>query len=129
MIYTSYIANTRYLSKEYQDKYISIAAFPPPGGKVEQFKKLTPSKHILMEYKQYHDEEKYIKDYYKEVLSLLDPIEIAKELDGKILLCFETPDKFCHRQLVSKWFNDNGIECYEIVPHNKEIILIQPSLF
>lgn len=30
------------------------------------------------------------------------------------LLCYETPEKFCHRHLVCNWLNDHGIECREL---------------
>lgn len=29
------------------------------------------------------------------------------------LLCYEKPEDFCHRRLVSDWLNENGISCVE----------------
>lgn len=129
MIYTSYFANMRYLSETDIKKCISIALAPPPGYTGAQYKKLAPLRYILKDYQIDKNEEKYKRNYIRQVLNNLDPYEIAKELDGKILLCFETPEKFCHRHLVAEWFNSAGIDCGEIVPHNKEIIVQQPSLF
>jgi len=129
MIYTSYFANMRYLSEEDIKRCVSIALAPPPGYKGAQYKKLAPLRYILKDYQIDKDEEKYKRKYIYKVLNNLDPIETAKELDGKILICFETPEKFCHRHIVSQWFRDNGIDCFEIVPHNKEIMIQQPGLF
>ncbi len=129
MIYTSYFANMRYLDDLTKSKCVSISLFSPKGYKGKQFNPLIPTINILTEYKKDNDTEKYERSYKKEVLSRLDPIETAKYLDGKILICFETPEKFCHRHIVSQWFRDNGIDCFEIVPHNKEIMIQQPGLF
>lgn len=46
----------------------------------------------------------YIREYYKEILSKLDPEKIYKELDGSFLLCYEESDEFCHRHIVAAWF-------------------------
>lgn len=46
----------------------------------------------------------YITEYYKQVLSKLDSQEVYDELDGSILLCYEKPENFCHRQIVAAWF-------------------------
>ena len=46
----------------------------------------------------------YIEEYYKQVLSNLDPEETYEELKYSILLCYEDNDKFCHRHIVSAWF-------------------------
>ena len=58
----------------------------------------------------------------KIVVKNISPSEIEKELktlakrrtsDKIILLCYEKPGDFCHRHLVSDWFNQNGIFCQE----------------
>ncbi len=46
----------------------------------------------------------YIEEYYKQVLSKLDPETVYKDLDHSILLCYEDGDKFCHRHIVAAWF-------------------------
>ena len=47
----------------------------------------------------------YVEQYYKEVLSKLDPEEMLEKIpDGSILLCYEEPTEFCHRHLVAFWF-------------------------
>lgn len=44
----------------------------------------------------------YIEEYYKQVLSKLNPESIYKELDNSFLLCYEN-DGFCHRHIVAAW--------------------------
>ena len=46
----------------------------------------------------------YIEEYYKQVLSKLDPKATYEKLDYSILLCYEDVDKFCHRHVVAAWF-------------------------
>lgn len=62
----------------------------------------------------------YVKRYYETVLNTLDPAEVKNELlelserNDVCLLCYEEHPAFCHRQLVSQWFKNNGIDCREI---------------
>lgn len=56
--------------------------------------------HIPVEENNYF----YVQEYYKQVLSKLDPKQVYNELDNSILLCYEEPDEFCHRHIVSAWF-------------------------
>lgn len=46
----------------------------------------------------------YVEEYWKEVLSKLDPESIYNELNGSILLCYENNTDFCHRHIVAAWF-------------------------
>lgn len=47
----------------------------------------------------------YIEEYYKQVLSKLDPAKVYRELEYSTLLCYEDPEEFCHRHVVAAWFN------------------------
>lgn len=47
----------------------------------------------------------YIEQYYKEVLSILDPMEVYDDLQYKTLLCYEDAAEFCHRHIVAEWIN------------------------
>lgn len=47
----------------------------------------------------------YIEEYYKQVLSKLDPERVYRQLDHSTLLCYEDPEEFCHRHVVAAWFN------------------------
>ena len=65
-------------------------------------------------WKQWHDEHKsnqwFIERYYETVLNELDPNVVIQDLQafGKdvVLLCYETPEKFCHRHIAAQWLND-----------------------
>lgn len=46
----------------------------------------------------------YMDHYYDEVLSHLDPKEVYDSLDNSVLLCYEDNMEFCHRHIVSAWF-------------------------
>ena len=79
--------------------------------KGECYSKLAPK---LSFWKEWHnnigkiDEEKnnryYVQEYWDQVLSKLDPREVFNDLDGSVLLCYESNTKFCHRHIVSAWF-------------------------
>lgn len=47
----------------------------------------------------------YIEEYYKQVLSKLDPLKVYKDLEYSTLLCYEDSEEFCHRHVVAAWFN------------------------
>jgi hypothetical protein len=59
--------------------------------------------------------EEYTIRYYNEILNGLDPARTYQELgEDSILLCWERSG-FCHRFIVSKWFNDTlGIKILEL---------------
>jgi hypothetical protein len=80
----------------------------------------------------------YIEQYYKEVLSKLDPDKVYNDLEDKILLCYEEPNDFCHRHIVAEWIkllfeeevmevklNGNNIEPVIIEKNNLGFILEQ----
>lgn len=100
--------NTSYFSKYGNDIHaVSIAGYPPKFYKGREFKLLAPKKWFFEKYKKDGDEESYIQSYTKEVLNVLDPERVYTLLgENSILLCWEKPDKFCHRHLVAKWFNE-----------------------
>lgn len=45
----------------------------------------------------------YIEEYYKQVLSKLNPQEIYRQLNYQTLLCYEDNTEFCHRHIVAAW--------------------------
>lgn len=109
MIYTGYWAKI----KEYElNKLtpIGISGWSPDGYTGKIYKKLAP-KYVW--WKEWHDnnlsEQWYINKYQETVLGVLDPNVVAQDLQkmgqNVVLLCFETPDKFCHRHLVAEWLN------------------------
>ena len=109
MIYTGYWAKI----KEYELNHLTpvgISGWSPDGYKGKTYKKLAPK---YTWWKEWHDnnlsEQWYTEKYQETVLNVLNPLTVAHDLQsfGKdvVLLCFETPEKFCHRHLVAKWLN------------------------
>ena len=77
-----------------------------------------------MEWKKNHDNDYYTKCYNEQVLGKLNWYQVYEELHnladsrGRFmyeiaLICYEKPSGFCHRHLVSDWFNKNLIRCEE----------------
>lgn len=109
MIYTSnYNEQKRTIYKTYS---ISGDRGREANYKGECYSKLAPKKSF---WQVWHDnigkisEEEnnkyYIEEYWREVLSKLDPEEVYDELNGSTLLCYENNNEFCHRHIVAAWF-------------------------
>ena len=131
MIYTTYFANIKKLPDNVIP--ISICGKAPDGYKGLQYKKLAPKYSFFSKWKETGDNNYYVRCYTDEVLNTLDPCSVVSDLyklayGGKtltegsefhiVLVCYETPEKFCHRHLVSKWLRDNNIECTEWISCN-----------
>lgn len=136
-LYTSYFANLKSLPKHAIP--ISICSKAPNWYKGLQYKKLAPKYDFFMEWKKNHDNDYYIKCFNEQVLSMLDVHRVCQDLHDiaenfvsslpeedirkwhreigypyvVVLICYEKPTDFCHRHLVSDWFNRNGIVCIE----------------
>lgn len=78
MIHTTYFAKLKKLPDNIIP--VSICAKPPTGYNGKEFKMLAPTYDILMSYKRYHDEEKYIERYKKEILRNLIADEVVYDL-------------------------------------------------
>jgi hypothetical protein len=61
------------------------------------YEKLAPPWEIV----KIKDEATFRRLYHEMVLSHLNPVHVADELEGKVLLCWELPGQFCHRWLVA----------------------------
>lgn len=108
---------TSYFSKSgYNPNAVSIAAKAPDGFKGRQYKKLAPKYWFFKRYKEDGDKKFYTEQYYIEVLNHLDPQEVFEELgENAVLLCWEGPNKFCHRRLVAEWLERSlGVKVSEI---------------
>ena len=81
---------------------VGISGRVPDGFKGERMIELSPPWRL---YKKLNmiTEEQWVNRFHKIVLSKLDPEKIAEQCDGKILLCWEGPGKFCHRRIVARW--------------------------
>lgn len=108
---TSYFAKAHSLPNA-----ISIAAKAPDFYTGRVYLPLAPSWEIFSTYQKNHDINLYTEKYVEEILFPLDPQQVFEEL-GKysILLCWESPDKFCHRRIVAKWLQDSlGVKIPEL---------------
>lgn len=113
MIYTSYFAHYK------GQNGVAICLWLPTWtNNIEHYPELAPTQDILLNWKNSaksaKDELLYISAYKTEVLDKLDVNKVAQELDGKVLLCYEKPGAFCHRNIVREWLNENGYECKEL---------------
>ena len=106
---------TSYFAKYKGADGVNIAIKSAPGFKGESYPALYPKWSFLKKYKQDGDKDAYTKEYYKQVLSKLDPVEVYEDLKEKTLLCWEKPGSFCHRRLVARWLQQNiGTEVPEV---------------
>lgn len=134
MIYTSYFSKVKKIYGDNNNlEFVSIAGYKPNWFDnslivIHKYTKLSPKKQW---WNIWHEKFKdclnclesinYYTNYYKKtVLDKLKPQDVYNDLmeisDRKnvVLLCYETPEKFCHRHLVSEWLNMNGIKTEEI---------------
>lgn len=127
MFYTSYFANIKNLPKD--AIVISICGKAPDGYKGRQYKKLAPKWDFFKVWKETQDNEYYVECFKKQVLGNLSLKEVFDDLFGVlsesyytfeedipmdiVFVCYETPDKFCHRHIIAEWFEENGFLCKE----------------
>ena len=117
-IHTSYFDNIERIKQEDPEQvFVSIAGYAPPRFTGHRMPELAPKKVWWTKwYERFKDNldsiesiSWYSAKYRDTVLSNLDQVEIVHRLsklgDKVVLLCYETPDKFCHRHLVSEWID------------------------
>jgi hypothetical protein len=103
MLKTSYFARS---AKE--PGAVSIARFPPKWYTCSRYLLLAPAPDML----KIGDWDEYRRRYREEILSVLEPDEVLRDLnvDGAghdiVLLCFEKDRSHCHRGLVAAWFQE-----------------------
>lgn len=118
IIYTSYHAVT---CKDPRAINISVGkpAFAPAG--YESYPDLFPTRDMLrMSLGQYHAK-------YMEKLAKLDPYKVIKDLDGRVMCCYEAQGKWCHRHMVAKWlFDTTGLLVPELT--FKGPVLVGPGI-
>jgi len=86
---------------------VSIAAKSPDFYNGREFLPLAPTWDIYSEYKRTKDTELFTSRYVEEILLPLDPQEIYDDFRYSVILCWESPSKFCHRRIVAKWLEDS----------------------
>ncbi len=112
MLRTSYFAKSAM-----EPGAVSIARFPPKWYTGTRYLPLAPTPDML----KIKDWDEYRRRYQEEILSVLDPDTVLRDLgvDGSghdiILLCFEKERTHCHRGLVAEWFHETrGITVTEL---------------
>lgn len=123
-IYTTYFANVRNLPDEVVP--IAICGKPIFNWIYPTYKKLAPKWSFFSVWQKTRDNDYYIEHFHEEVLWKLDPHTVVNELseisEGKdcALVCYEAPDKFCHRHLVADWLNSAGYNVNEFGADNEK---------
>ncbi len=112
MIQTSYFGN-RKLNKDMN--LISIARATPKYFNILEYKQLAPDNCLLSWYKKGNCSQRdYFRYYVDNILNKLNVHNVVKELgEEPVLLCYERPEHFCHRKIVSAWFKKSGYEVKE----------------
>lgn len=87
---------------------VSISLYPPRDWKGKEYPRLAPSKKLLNDYKNKKlGIPDYCRIYREETLASLDPEVVVRDLQQMgseiILLCYEPPGDFCHREIVADW--------------------------
>ena len=115
-IYTSYFAKSAQLPKSMVQ--IAICLYRPKWYKGFHISALAPSAKLLYDYKCTHDKVAYTAQFcsYLETLNADGIVELLSYLSrglDVVLLCYERPQDFCHRQLVARWLTEHGYDCSE----------------
>lgn len=128
-IFTSYFSNIPEVLEECPDAFfVSIAGKTPEWFTGAKYCKLAPKASWWNEWHSKFSEhldsdestEWYREKYIGTVLDMTCPGIVVKDLmdisnNAKtvVLLCYERPEHFCHRQIVAFWLDIHGIECKE----------------
>lgn len=96
--------------------FVSIAGKTPTGFPGLIYSPLAPKYEWWIKWKNENLSTKWFIDKYVDtVLSKLDQHEVVKIIgQDAVLCCYETPEKFCHRHIVTKWFEKAGYKIKEI---------------
>jgi len=119
MIYTSYFSKVAKIREfEENSSFICIARSQPKRCNFCTLPMLFPSSSLLNLYKSgLINEQEFTVSYNKQFdsvnINYIRNMLFGKEGIDTILLCWEKPEDFCHRHLLSKWLNKHGVECQE----------------
>ena len=128
-IYTGYFAKIKtYIKDGLFPVSIALSQAKWIENKIPEYRKLNPRYNMLS-----MDEYKYM-EAFDEILYRLSQCEVIKDLErisngeNLVLICWEKPEEFCHRELVAEWLNhylpvDEKVTEYGISP------VVQQSLF
>ena len=127
MIYTGYYSKM----KEYADlglTLLSISRTKPEFAKsCIDIPQLFPSDKILWDHKKGKIDEMEYTSKYLDQLNKLGADRIIKMIqifgDNVVLLCWESPEKFCHRHILADYINKNSGVVVEEFGKENEISL------
>ena len=127
MIYTGYYSKI----KEYADSgliLLSISRTKPEFAKsCIDIPQLFPSDKILWDHKKGKIDEMEYTSKYLDQLNELGADRIIKMIqifgDNVVLLCWESPEKFCHRHILADYINKNSGVIVEEFGKEKGILL------
>lgn len=132
-IYTSYFDNAKKIREQIPNMCLISVAGKTPSWFFDMPNcyscKLLAPKYVW--WKEWHDKfnddlesaksiEFYGSKYCDTVLNNLNTDAIKNEMkrlsrgNDVCLMCYETPEKFCHRHLICNWLKENGIDCKEL---------------
>ena len=113
-LYTSnYARNGKHM------KAVAISIRPPHWYKGKSYLALVPTWDIVLGIKNKTITQDEYTEAYNKILSKLNPHTVANELgDGAIMLCYESPNDFCHRHIVSEWMRKAGLDVEELLPED-----------
>lgn len=116
-IYTTYFANLKKLPPHVVP--FNIATRQPAGCNLKSIEMFFPKNDFLFAYKAGEiNAFEYSKRYIREVIQKIDisqffdiVMELGKNNQRAALVCYEAPDKFCHRHIVKMYINSLGTVC------------------
>lgn len=98
---------TSYFAKYKGENGVSIAVGTPKWFKGRKYEPLCPPWDLVEKVKYDGDTEYYTREYYRRVLSKLDPEKVMADLEYEaVFLCWEKSGEFCHRHIVAEWLHD-----------------------
>ncbi|MFA5801545.1 MAG: hypothetical protein WC911_03620 [Thermoleophilia bacterium] len=98
-MFTSNFARLKRLPKE--GKPVCIAIGAPRWYRGERYTDLAPAREMLSLPRAEFDLE------YSKILQHLDPEQVYEDLgENAIMLCWETPNTWCHRRRAAEWLED-----------------------
>lgn len=107
---------------------VSISIRPIWWYKGRQYPLLAPTWDIVMGLKMREITEKEYTQQYLEIINgrKIDPQKLLNDLgDGAVMLCYESPNAFCHRHIIGQWITERtGVEVVELLdntPPNKQV--------
>lgn len=119
-IYTSYFSHASSLDSS-RFFVVSISRFSPRGFHGFECLEFAPPADLLRSFKRGLSERDYSRLYREWVLECCDVrrvfVDIAKVCGGRdiVLCCYERPDSFCHRHLLSDYvFEKYGYRIQEL---------------